>query len=169
MRTALIITLIFLGISLALNIHLTHQVISAYKQAQENTFALYYDPLQEQRYDETHLQECLNRWQWIKSAYEENVFDCSEMSAYLEMKLENEGFHTIMAWGESPNGEGHHTWLLVEISPEKYIPIEATSVKLINSNNKFYNEYFDYEHTFENIQEAIEYYYEDYNWWESLN
>ncbi len=169
MRTALVVTMIFLGVSLALNSHLTYQILLAYQQAQENTFMLYYDPLQKQRYNVTYLQECLYRWQWITSAYEENVFDCSEMSAYLEMKLENEGFHTIMAWGESPNSEGHHTWLLVEISPGKYIPIEATSVKVINSSHKFYDGYFDYEYTFEDIQEATEYYYEDYNWWGSLN
>ena len=169
MRTALVITLIFLGVSLALNSHLIYQMILAYQQAQENTFSLYYDPLQKQQFNETYLQECLNRWQWIKSAYEEHVFDCSEMSAYLEMKLENEGFHTIMAWGESPNSEGYHTWLLVEISPEKYIPVETTSVIVINPSHKYYDKYFDYDYTFETIQEATEYYYEDYNWWEYLN
>ena len=167
MRTSLVITLIFLCVSLALNGYLVYQIVLSYQQAQENTYALYYDSLKKRRYGVNYLQECLDRWQWIKSAYEEHVFDCSEMSAYLEMKLENEGFHTIMAWGESPNGDGYHTWLLVETSPEKYMPLEATSVKMINSSHKYYDKYFEYDNTFESIQEALEYYYEDYNWWES--
>ena len=167
MRTSLVIILIFfLTVSFALNGYLIYKIISAYQLAHENTFTLYYDPLQKKRYDINYLEECLSRWQWIKSDYEEHVFDCSEMSAYLEMKLENEGFHTILAWGKSPNSEGHHTWLLVEVSPEKYIPVESTSVKIINPTHKYYDRYFEYDYTFETIQEAIEYYYEDYNWWE---
>jgi hypothetical protein len=167
MRTSFVITLIFLCVSVALNGYLTYQIILTYQQAQENTYALYYDPLQKQRYDINYLRQCLGRWQWIKSAYEEFVFDCSEMSAYLEMKLENEGFHTIIAWGESPNGNGYHSWLLVEISEEKYVPVEATSVKLVNPTHQYYDEYFDYEFTFETIQDALAYSYEDYNWWDS--
>jgi len=37
----------------------------------------------EQKYGVYNLSDWLNRWKWIRP-YQEGVFDCSEMSAYLE-------------------------------------------------------------------------------------
>ena len=87
------------------------------------------------------------------------------MSAYLEMRLENEGYHTIIVAGESPFSDGRHAWLLVETNEERYMPVEATEWKIIYWQDPCFDNYFEYDHEFETIQDALDYNYEEYNWW----
>ena len=55
------------------------------------------------------LKELLDHFCWTR-ANDEEVFDCSEMAAYMEWYLENHGFDTIIA----TNYTEHHAWVVVK-------------------------------------------------------
>ena len=129
-------------------------------------FTFYYASIARQRYGVDDLAEYLNRWQWVEGSYVAGKFDCSEMSAYLEWKLENEGYHTVIVVGENPSGDGRHAWLLVETSVGHYMPVEATAYSIVYWQNSNFNNYFVYDHRFETIQEALNYSHTDFAWWE---
>jgi len=120
----------------------------------------------EQKYGVYDLSDWLNRWKWIKP-YQEGVFDCSEMSAYLEWKLENEGWHTKIIVGDSPFGSGQHAWLLVETSNGKYMPVESTNMAVLLWDSPHFDNYFKYDRSFETIQDALKYSETEFDWWKS--
>ena len=134
------------------------------QQIEQAMFAFYYVPTA-QRYGAGDLQDYLQRWQWKEGAYVEDNFDCSQMSAYLERDLENEGYHTFIVGGESPDGSGRHAWLLVETSEGKYTPVEATSRSTVDHRSSYFDNYFRYEFHFETIEEALSYHPREYKWW----
>ena len=137
-------------------------------KVEESKFYFYYDSYPKQRYGVDDLESYLDRWQWIEGTYVRNKFDCSEMSAYIERNLENEGYHTIIVVGYSPSNQTErHAWLLVETSSGKYMPVEATHYALVKWDNPHFDLYFEYDHEFETISDALEYDYESFNWWES--
>ncbi|MDH5793724.1 MAG: hypothetical protein OEZ18_04075 [Candidatus Bathyarchaeota archaeon] len=103
-------------------------------------------------------------WKWIEP-YQEGVFDCSEMSAYLERKLENEGWHMKIIVGDSPFGSGRHAWLLVETSVDKYMPVESTDMAVVLWDSAYFDNYFKYDHAFEKIQDALKYSETEFDWW----
>lgn len=133
--------------------------------AEENKFMFYYASLAKQRYGIKDLEEYLDRWEWSEGTYVKDVFDCSEMSAYIEWRLENEGYHTYIVCGEAPWGGEGHVWLLVETSPGHYMPVEATTYSLVKWDNPYFNNYFEYDLIFEDIQEALDYNYQEFDWW----
>jgi len=140
----------------------------SYIEIEEARFDFYYATLAKQRYGVDDLEDYLSRWQWIEGTYVENEFDCSEMSAYLEWRLENEGYHTIIVIGDTPwGGGGRHSWLLVETSLGKYMPLEATTYSVVYWDDLNFDNYFEYDHEFETIQEALEYSPTGYDWWKS--
>jgi hypothetical protein len=123
----------------------------------------------EQEFGVYNLDYFLKHYQWVKN-YQADVFDCSEMSACTEWVLENAGFHTIIATGNSPDGNfGKHAWLLVEVEQGKYMPVEATATSpyIVWWDNAFYSNYFKYEHQFETIQDALKYNTAEFDWWNS--
>ena len=128
-------------------------------------FQFYYASLTKQRYGVYDLEEYLNRWQWTEGTYVSGEFDCSEMSAYLEWKLENEGYNTLIVSGDSPFGPGRHAWLLVQTSVEGYMPLEATTYSIIYWSDTYFDNYFVYDYQFENIQEALDYSPNEFDWW----
>ena len=128
-------------------------------------FHFYYASLTKQRYGVSDLEEYLNRWQWTEEAYVADEFDCSEMSAYLEWKLENEGYNTVIVTGDSPFGVGKHAWLLVQTSTEGYMPVESTTYSIVYWSDIYFDDYFVYDHEFENIQEALDYSPNEFDWW----
>jgi len=134
--------------------------------AEENKFLFYYVSLKEEQYSISKLEASLSQWQWKKEAYKLHVFDCSEMSAALEWVLENDGFHTIIVTGDSPDGkEGKHAWLLVEVVSGQYMPVEATTSSIIYWANPYFNNYFKYDQEFETIHEALAYSHIEFDWW----
>ncbi|HUV75327.1 MAG TPA: hypothetical protein VMW00_01600 [Dehalococcoidales bacterium] len=135
-------------------------------KAERAKFTFYYVSLMEQRYGVDDLQDYLHRGEWKEDTYVEGKFDCSQMSAYLECKLENEGYHTVIVTGESPDGSGRHAWLLVEASEGKYMPVEATAYSIVYWSSPYFDNYFEYEYQFETIQEALSYSPTEFNWWE---
>ena len=145
-----------------------NQLNLAERQAETSKFDFYYASLCKQRYGVEDLDEYLDRWQWTEGVYVKGVFDCSEMSAYIEWKLENEGYHTLIVVGQSPsNRNARHAWLLVETSSGKYMPIEVTRYELVKWDNPYFDLYFEYDHSFETISDALDYDYDGFDWWES--
>lgn len=106
----------------------------------------------------------MDKWRWIKP-YHEGVFDCSEMSAYLERNLENEGWHTKIIVGDSVFGSGCHAWLLVEASVGKYMPVESTNMAVVWWESPYFDNYFEYDHSFETIHDALKYSETEFDWW----
>lgn len=62
------------------------------------------------------------------------------------------------------DGRGH-TWLLVETSPGKYMPVEATQISVVYWNHPDFNSYYKYTRRFETIQDALAYNYDEFDWW----
>lgn len=137
-------------------------LFAALGQAKQNTFAFYYANDVRQRYGVDDLESYLNRWQWIEGAYVANKFDC------IKRRLKNEGYHAIIVAGKCPwDSTQRHAWLLVETSEDKYMPVEATQYRLVKWGNPYFGAYFEYDHSFETIYDALEYNYNEYKWWES--
>jgi len=118
----------------------------------------------EQKFDVNELADWLDRWEWTR-LYQENVFDCSEMSASLERKLENEGWHTFIIVGDCPFASGKHAWLLVETSSNAYMPVESTTLSVVWWGDPNFDKYFEYDHQFETIQQALAYSQSEFDWW----
>jgi hypothetical protein len=144
--------------------------IQAYAEGFDNGFESgkfnFYYVKPEQKYGVYDLSDWLSRWKWIRT-YQEGVFDCSEMSAYLEWKLENEGWHTYIIFGDSPFSSGKHAWFLVETTSGKYMPVESTTMSVAWWDSPYFDNYFTYEHQFETIQDALSYSETEFDWWKS--
>jgi hypothetical protein len=94
-------------------------------------------------------------FRWLKS-YEANVFDCSEMSAFLEFWLERYGFNADIV------ADHTHSWVLVEIEPGNWIAVEATGYEPSIMPWRKYN------NRFKDIYMTIQHYSEEYDWWNSI-
>ena len=140
------------------------------KGYEEGEFYFYYVKPQ-QRYGVDDLEEYLSRWQWEHRTYVVHKFDCSKMSAYIERMLENEGYHTLIVVGPTPFPSNYpvHAWLLVEASPEGFMPVEAAREgvpwQVVDWSDPYFDNYFKYDYLFETIEEALQYNYEEFNWW----
>ncbi len=134
------------------------------------------------------LERFLNLEFTLPRSYEINVFDCSEVTAYLEWNLENVGFKTRIAVGPIPwePDSGYHAWVIV-YTEEHTVAIEATALTgeyqfsqlfmrrtpgIVYLNDPlipgWQNYYEGYDHLFENIYEATRngVSIEEWNWWE---
>jgi hypothetical protein len=131
---------------------------------EEAKFSFYYVKPEEQKLGVYELEDELTGLEWLHP-YQEDVFDCSEMSAYLEWHLENDGWNVVICAGDSPFGNGHHAWLLVETSDNKYMPVESTNINIVWWESPYFDNYFEYEHEFETIQDALDYNETDFDWW----
>ena len=141
------------------------EIYNLQQTAEENRFEFYYASLAKQRFGVYDLDEYLDRWEWIEGTYVKGVFDCSEMSAYIEWRLENEGYNTYIVCGESPWGGGYHAWLLVETSEGAYMPVEATEYDVVWWSDLYFDNYFEYDYLFETIRDALDYSYSEFDWW----
>ena len=124
----------------------------------------YYYVEREQKFGVYGLEDELIGLEWIEP-YEEGVFDCSEMSAYLEWYLEKQGWHAIIIVGDSPFDSDYHAWLLVETSPDHYTPVESTTIQIVWWDDPYFDSYFIYDYEFETIQEATAYNESEFDWW----
>ena len=118
----------------------------------------------DRKYGIRELADTLSDVKW-RVNYKQGVLDCSEMSAFLERYLELQGWHTYIAVGKSPTGTGKHAWLLVETSPNRYTPVEATVPEVIYPDDPYYDNYFDYDHIFESIEDAVKHSPTEFDWW----
>ena len=134
--------------------------------AENNKYYFYYTK-PEQQYGVQNLATYIRSREWTRE-YEEGVFDCSEMSAALEWRLENQGFQTIIVVGDSPSNPGvHHAWLLVETSNGKYTPVEATRMSVVFQGTQYYNYNFENDQRVETIQEDMKYSSTRFDRWKS--
>jgi len=132
----------------------------------EAFFFFYYVKPEEQKFGVYDLEDELYGLEWLHP-YQEGVFDCSEMTAYLEWHLENEGWNAIIVAGDTPFDSGRHAWLLVETSEGHYMPVESTTIEVVWWSNPDFDDYFIYDYEFETIQEAIAYNENEFDWWKS--
>jgi len=130
----------------------------------ESIFSYYYVFPAEQKFGVYDLEDELYSLKWIEP-YEEDVFDCSEMSAYLEWHLENEGWNTIIVIGDSPFGSGYHAWVLVETSAGHYMPVESTTIEIVWWDDPYFDNYWMYDYEFETIDDALAYSETEFDWW----
>ena len=161
-------SLSYIGSSVQERFAIKEQIKVLEDKIEKSKFYFYYGTLRKQRYGVDDLESYLDRWQWTEGSYVRDKFDCSEMSAYIERNLQNEGYHTIIVVGNLPSNQtARHAWLLVETSSGKYMPVEATQYALVKWDNPYFDSYFEYDHEFETIFDALDYDYEGFNWWES--
>lgn len=146
------------------NHHYTNQ--EYYACMSEARFLFYYVEPSEQKFGVYNLDDELSSFE-LPKPYQAGVFDCSEMSAFLEWHLENEGWHTIIVFGDSPFGSGYHAWLLVETSTDAYMPVESTTIEIVWWENPNFDNYWVYDHEFETIQEGVAYNESEFDWWKS--
>ncbi|MHC1687155.1 MAG: hypothetical protein AB9879_05545 [Methanothrix sp.] len=90
--------------------------------------------------------------------YDINVFDCSEMAAYLEWMLEKHGFDAKICLADRfANGSIAHAWVAIDIPPKRYY-VEPTALNtggFIFSTIKPYDgNYRDYSR-YDSIHEDI--------------
>jgi len=159
----------------------------------ENVPHSYYSTNVFKQYSNTwsDLSQFLNSEFELPRSYEEEVFDCSETSAYLEWALENAGFDAKIIVGPFPQDptSGFHAWVIVNTTDYE-VAVEATGLTskqrtaylswgrvpgvvygddtLISGWENYYEGYDD---SFENIYKAIREYRascQQWNWWEGF-
>ncbi len=92
---------------------------------------------------------------WLKS-YEAHVFDCSEKSAFMEFWLERNGFNADIV------ADATHSWIKVEVELGNWVDVEATGDgPSIMVRRK-------YTYRFKDIYDAIEYFRDEYDWWNEI-
>lgn len=134
-----------------------------------------------------HSQSTLERLEAVlrefrqRFRYEMHIYDCSNMSAYLEWALENLGFDARIAAGKVPwypESTGRHAWVIVRTADGHVVAVETTSSEfsprrvggvvypgdgLLYENYVLNGEYFveyDTVHAF-----AATYWVTEYAWW----
>ena len=133
-------------------------------EGEKALFFFYYVKPEEQKFGVYDLDNELDGLEWTQP-YEEGVFDCTEMTAYLERYLENHGWHAKIVVGDAPFGSGGHAWLLVETSEGKYMPVESTKIEIVWWSDPNFDNYWTYDHKFETISQALSYSENGFDWW----
>ena len=88
--------------------------------------------------------------------YIENVWDCSEMSFYLQHELEDRGYNAQVA---QRIGSPGHSWVIV-VTETQIITIEATTMQIVPFRS-------DFQRVFRNATDAINHGVEEseVDWW----
>jgi len=88
--------------------------------------------------------------------YIENVWDCSEMSFYLQHELEDRGYNAQVA---QRIGSPGHSWVIV-VTATEIITIEATTMQIVPFRS-------DFQRVFRNATDAINHGVEEseVDWW----
>jgi len=104
------------------------------------------------------LEESLERTE-MPHKYEPYVFDCSEMSAYVEWYLENDGFEAVLI-----GGDRHARVLVRNVSGKSYV----VGCTLIPPRVMGYKSDFSYENEWEDIYSACAYNRYEWDWWKKV-
>ena len=99
--------------------------------------------------------------------YERGVFDCSEISAYVEWALEDAGFVAYIVLGEVDFGgdtKRIHAWNMVKVAGATYYIDMSSGKPHIFKSDKHHLKIIK---VFKNIYEAVEYYHsvKEWDWW----
>jgi hypothetical protein len=109
----------------------------------------------------------------ILRKYDQSVFDCSEMAAFLEWMLEKHGFDTkICLASRFANGSIGHAWVAVDMPPRRYY-VEPTALNnggfifsTIKPYDGDYKDYSKYDEIYEDIYEVTKYNpVSEFDWW----
>ena len=109
----------------------------------------------------------------ILRKYDANVFDCSEMAAYLEWMLEKQGFDSKICLADKfANGSISHAWVAMYIPPRRYY-VEPTAMNTggfvfstIKPYDGNYEDYSRYDAIYEDIYEATKNNpVSEFDWW----
>ena len=92
--------------------------------------------------------------------YLENVWDCSEMSFYVQHKLEDLGYNAQVA---QRIGSPGHSWVIV-VTETQIITIEATTMQIVPFRS-------DFQRVFRNATDAINHGVEEseVDWWNNAS
>lgn len=129
------------------------------------------------------------------SEYNTGEYDCSEMAAFLEYRLEDAGFNAYIAEGPAPSDKTkRHAWVFVRTwryGEFQWIPIEPTDSRFYNidegvtvgkifsrlfevpgivtsSNSPYYYHYFKYDKIYNSIHDVPKSKLNEYDWWKSF-
>jgi hypothetical protein len=112
----------------------------------------------------------------LKDTYQEDYFDCSEMSAFMEWYLEGHGVDTVIVTGERnqprnisaggfeyEKGAGDHAWIISNVSGGRVL-IEPTLARVVP---KSLETYYITDKTYNNIYDVVRSSrsVEEYDWW----
>nr|QNO50475.1 hypothetical protein EGLMOMJH_00014 [Methanosarcinales archaeon ANME-2c ERB4] len=112
----------------------------------------------------------------LTDTYQEDYFDCSEMSAFIEWYLEWHGVDTVIVTGERnqphnisaggfeyEKGAGDHAWIVSNVSGESVL-IEPTLARVVPKSLEIY---YITDKTYNNIYDAVRSgrSVEEYDWW----
>jgi len=124
----------------------------------------------------TNRSELIHILPLLKDTYQEDYFDCSEMSAFMEWYLEGHGVDTVIVTGERnqphnisaggfeyEKGAGDHAWIISNVSGEMVL-IEPTLARVVPKSlesyyltDKVYNDIYDAVGSSRSVEE--------YDWW----
>ncbi len=107
------------------------------------------------------------------TSYACSSFDCSEMAAYIEWKLECHNVTAQIATKDDWEGGYGHAWVIVPLRGGNILAIEPTISAMEGSLGAemitYDPKYFICDHLFEDIYEASEFFgVEEWDWWNKL-
>jgi hypothetical protein len=131
----------------------------------------YYLP--KSRFQNTHDEVKRLLGKGFITPYQCSIFDCSEMAAYIEWKLECHNVTAYIATRDDWQDGYGHAWVIVPLRGGKYLAIEptvsATEGSLGAEMITYEPEYFVYDQLFEDIYGASEFFgVEEWDWWNKL-
>jgi len=150
----------------------------------------YYSSNSFKKHDNTNieLRKFLSTEFKLPTNYQLDVFDCSEMSSYLQWALTNAGFNANIVSGKTPwsPDTGYHAWVIVKFNDGVEQAIESTAITdnsllnilagnfaIVTSTHPGYsNYYYGYNERYESIYFAIKHnsnyqgISNQWNWWE---
>ena len=124
----------------------------------------------------TNRSELIHILPRLTDTYQENYFDCSEMSAFMEWYLEGHGVDTVIVTGERnqphnisaggfeyEKGAGDHAWIISNVSGERIL-IEPTLARVVP---KSLESYYLADNTYNDIYDVVESSrsVKEYDWW----
>ena len=131
----------------------------------------YYLP--KSRFQDTHDEVKRLLGKGFITPYQQSSFDCSEMAAYIEWKLECHNITAYIATKDNWQDGYGHAWVIVPLRGEKYLAVEPTISAIEGSHGAemitYEPEYFVYDQRFEDIYGASEFFgVEEWDWWNKL-
>lgn len=106
----------------------------------------------------------------IPGAYQEGVWDCSNMASYLQWRLKSLGFDTKICASDHFKGKkqtGPHAWVAVDLRGMRYYinPVDYP-MRIIGPENERYGNFDSPEEIYSSIYEINPpQYLADYTWW----
>jgi len=132
-------------------------------------------------HDLAALKQALADMNQLPWKYKADYFDCSEMSALVQLYLKVAGFDALIVFGRDPKVQGPgHAWNIVFLQQPEFeaVPVEPTSLSIPKATGNVYGEppnqvvmnYGDYLRSgwvLRDIYEAWVWKSQEFDWWSS--